>query len=206
MEATRPSATGWKLRRRSQKTIRNAGPPCGKAPCRACRECWVRIKDTSGTIDQPVAGVGHIPAVADNHPGHWGRLLVSGSVNQGATEPGSLRGDEPRPASLCGRLEASQPERWFGRRWLSRFCLRDWVLLSGAVLNRCGRGLARQPLPPRAWVTRLLWAFSPMFVYGRRVVFQGCSLENVAGEETRTSPTAAGLLQKSARDPLSRLA
>jgi len=45
-----------------------------------------------------------------------------------------------------------------------------------------------------------------MFVYGRRVVFQGCSLENVAGEETRTSPTAAGLLQKSARDPLSRLA
>jgi hypothetical protein len=39
-------------------------------------------------------------------------LLVSGSVDQVAIEPGSLRGDEPRPASLCGRLETSQPETW----------------------------------------------------------------------------------------------
>jgi hypothetical protein len=37
-------------------------------------------------------------------------LLVSGSVDQPAIEPGSIRGDEPRPASLCGRLETSQPE------------------------------------------------------------------------------------------------
>src|SRR5215469_13725659 len=33
-----------------------------------------------------------------------------------AIEPGSLRGDEPRPASLCGRLEASQPETWWSGR------------------------------------------------------------------------------------------
>ena len=61
-----------------------------------------------------------------------------------AAEPGSLRGDEPRPASLRGRLEVSQPETWWsGRRRLSRFHLRDRVLLSSAFRNRFGRGCRR---------------------------------------------------------------
>ena len=36
----------------------------------------------------------------------------------------SLRGDEPRPASLCGCLETSQPETWSARRRD-----RDWLFL-----------------------------------------------------------------------------
>jgi hypothetical protein len=53
----------------------------------------------------------------------------------------SLRGREPRPASLCGRFEARQPETWWsGRRRLSRFCVGDRVLLSSAARNKFGRG------------------------------------------------------------------
>src|SRR5215469_13932113 len=91
-------------------------PHAAKRPAAHAENFGSEHEDTSGTKDQPVTGVGHIPAVADNHPGHLGRLLVSGSVNQGATEPGSLRGDEPRPASLCSRLESSQPETWWSGR------------------------------------------------------------------------------------------
>jgi len=67
------------------------------------------------------------------------RLLVRGYTGHAATDPGSLRGDQPRPASLCGGLEASQPDTWWSGR---RQCLWDRVLLSSAVRNRFGPGLA----------------------------------------------------------------
>ena len=59
-----------------------------------------------------------------------------------AIEAGSLSGDEPRPAGLRGRLEASQAEAWRSGRRLLRFSLRDLVLLSGVFRNKFGRGLA----------------------------------------------------------------
>jgi hypothetical protein len=58
---------------------------------------------------------GHRRAAADRKAPS--RLLVPGWTGQAAIEPGSLRVDQPRPASLCGRLEAGQPEtRWSGQR------------------------------------------------------------------------------------------
>ena len=82
---------------------------------RVAGKAWARAETIAPQI-QP--GTGQNPTIA-----LFARIDKLHEIGP-AIEPGSLRGDEPRPASLCSRLESSQPETWWpGRSYrLGRGC------------------------------------------------------------------------------------